>query len=48
MSCHSQLSAKHVMSQWKIILIDKRLFVQVYFVQESEQIAKTQAVLLTV
>lgn len=37
MSCHSQLSAKHVMSQWKIFLIDTRLFVRVYFVQEPEQ-----------
>jgi len=48
MSCHSQWSAKHVMSQWKIILIDTRLFVRVYIVQEPEQRETTQAVLLIV
>ncbi len=48
MSCHSQLGAKHAMSQWKIILIDTRLFVRVYFVQEPEQRATTQKVLLTI
>lgn len=36
MSCHFQLSANHVMSQWEIILIDTRLFVRVFFVHGSE------------